>query len=412
VIAIIDTARRHRAFVGFATRQFFVLIYLQKLAVGPTDFQISVPLITILLDMGYMIATRKISFSPRKLACFLVFVSFCLLAQVIGGSIRSIPSLLQLGLIYISMTLSTDLPPDEYQRLIDRFIKFMILPSCIILVQYTWQKTTGRPDFINMNNMLPKTVLLQGYFYNEHYPFWNSPFTRPNGFFFLEPSTVSLYTASAVILEATYFMRRKIMILLILATALSTGGTGIALLTIAGPLVLIRNCRPHVIIMFVIAALAGAVTASSLGYDLPLISRLNELNHHDDSGSQRLTIPAAALIERINDPAYVLHGTGAGSTSADLGNAWPTVKIINEYGFLTMVSFIVLFFATIVENSYDIPLKVALSFVFHLTGGYLVDAFIVNFVALLCMSHPPTLPAWSYTRNWAGIASRFKGHAG
>jgi hypothetical protein len=412
VTAIIDTARRHRAFVAFATRQFFVLIYLQKLAVGPAGFQISLPLITILVDMGYMIAARKISFSPRKLACFLVFVSCCLLAQVIGGSIRSVPSLLQLGLIYFSMTLSVDLPPDEYQRVIDRFIKLMILPSCIILLQYTWQKTTGRPDFINMNNILPKTVLLQGYFYNEHYPLWNSPFTRPNGFFFLEPSTVSLYTASAVILEATYFMRRKIMILLILATALSTGATGIALLTIAGPLVLIRKCRPYVIVMFVVAVLAGVATASSFGYNLPLISRLDELNHHDDSGSQRLIVPAAALMERINDPAYVLHGTGAGSTSADLGNAWPMVKIINEYGFLTMVSFIVLFFATIAENSYDIPLKVALSFIFHVTGGYLVDAFIVNFVALLCMSHPPSLPAWSRMRDWASISSRLKGHVG
>jgi hypothetical protein len=407
VIATINIARRHRAFVGFATRQFFVLIYLQKFGLGPTGFQVNLPLITILADMGYMLATRKIGFSRLKLACFLVFVSCCLLAQVLGGSISSIPSLLELVVIYFSMTLSTDLPPDEYQRLIDRFIKFMILPSCIILFQYSWQKITARPDFINMNNMFPKTVLLQGYFYNEHYPLWTSPFTRPNGFFFLEPSVVSLFTAMAVILETTYFMRRKIMVLLVLATALSTGGTGMTLLTIAGPLVLISKCRPYVIVMFVVAALAGVATASSLGYQLPLISRLDELKHHDDSGSQRMIVPAAALIERINDPAYVLHGTGAGSTGATaLGNAWPMVKIINEYGFVAMVSFMVLFFAAIAENSYDIPLKVALSFIFHLTGGYLLDAFIVNFVALLCMSHPPRLPAWSYTRAIGPVSPR------
>ena len=74
----------------------------------------------------------------------------------------------------------------------------MFFPACIIIVQYAYQKITGSGDPISMTPLVPKSLMMQGYIYEAHDP-WNSPFMRPNGFFFLEPSFVSAFTASAAI---------------------------------------------------------------------------------------------------------------------------------------------------------------------------------------------------------------------
>jgi hypothetical protein len=339
--------------------------------------------------MAWMVVTHKLSLSPSKFGWYLVFVSCCLFSQVLVGTAGSIPSVLQVFAVYLSMTITSDLPFSGHRLLMGRFIKFMMLPSIIIFLQYGLQKITGTPDFFDMDKLLPKFVLQQGFFYNAHYPLWNSPFTRPNGFFFLEPSTVSMYTAAAAILEATYFMRRSVLILLIGATALSTGATGVTLLMIAGPLVLMRKAPPYMTVIVVIVAVAALIGAISTGMEIPLVSRMNELDHAGDSGGQRMTVPATELIARMSDPSYIFTGTGPGSTTLKLGNAWPILKIINEYGLLTMIVFVIFYASVLRANSYDIALKVALTFIFHFTGGYLVDPFVVNLLAILCMSQAP-----------------------
>lgn len=397
---------RHQAVVRFVTFQLFAMIYLQKIAIGPVNSQVGIPLILFLLQMAWVLVWHKISLSPSKLGWYLVFVSCCLFSQILIGQAGSIPSVLQVFAVYVSMTMTTDLPYSGYRLLMGRFIKMMILPSLIVLFQYSWQKVTGLPDFIDMNAMLPKSILQQGFWYNAHYPLWTSHFTRPNGFFFLEPSTVSMYTAAAAILEATYFMRRSMLILLIGATALSTGATGVTLLMIAGPLVLMRKAPPYVIIMAVIVAAVGLLVMASMGMEIPLISRMNELDHATDSGGQRMTVPATELIARMSDPSYFFTGTGPGSTTLALGNPWPIVKIINEYGFLTMISFVIFYISVLRSNTYDLPLKIALSFIFNFTGGYLVDPFMVNFLAILCMCQMPkkaSVAAPSYTQEVVSI---------
>jgi hypothetical protein len=238
-----------------------------------------------------------------------------------------------------------------------------------------------------MNHLFPKSVLLQGYFYDAHYP-WNSTFQRPNGFFFLEPSVVSMFTASAAIIELTYFKRVRYALLMSGATALTLGGTGMTMLVIASPFLLARQPLP-IALLVGIAAVTVLLTAIVLNVPLPMLSRVDELSQATSSGGGRMLVPATQFIRLLFDPSHFLTGTGAGSSTAALGNAWPVLKLLNEYGLVTTIVFVALYLMAF-ARSYNLPLTIAISIMFNFTGGYLLDAVIVQFMAVIfCMAVPP-----------------------
>ena len=384
--AISPEVHEDHSALQFATVQLFVAVYLQKFAVGPLSFQISLPILIMLGHIGFMLITGRMQFAPLRLGCYLLFASSCFVSLAISGSRFSIPSLVELLLIYGFLTVTSFVSESTYQLVLKRFIGLMIIPALIVLVQYFYQKITGLSDPISMNRLFPKSVLLQGFFYDAHYP-WNSTFQRPNGFFFLEPSVVSMFTASAAIIELTYFKRLRYVLLMIGATAFSMGGTGFTMLLTASPFLLARQTLP-VAAAVGVAALTAFFVAIALDVPLPLLSRVGELNQTTSSGSGRLLIPAAQFIKLLLDPSYFLTGTGAGSTTAALGNAWPILKLLNEYGLLTTILYVTLYMMAI-ARSYNMPLAIAITLIFQFTGGYLLDAIAVQFMAVIfCMVVP------------------------
>jgi len=377
---------RDQSSIQFATVQLLVVIYLQKFAVGPLSSQISLPLLIMLGHVSYMLITGRMQFSPLRLACYLLFAGSCFISQELSGASFSLPSLVELLLIYSILTVTSSVSESAYQVILKRFISMMIIPALIVLVQYFYSKMTGLEDPISMTRVFPKSVLMQGFFYEAHYP-WNSTFQRPNGFFFLEPSFVSMFAASAAIIELTYFKRTWHSLLMVSATALSLGGTGLTMLVIAAPFLLARQKLP-VILLVAVAALVIFSAATALNLPIPLLSRLGELTYAGASGDDRIMIPAEQLIRLLSDPSFYLTGSGAGATTTAFGNVWPIVKLTNEYGLLTAILFLTLFLMAVVR-SYNVTLAIAISLVFNFTGGYLLNAIVPLFIAIMfCMAVP------------------------
>jgi hypothetical protein len=365
-----------RAVVTFATVQMCALIYLQKFSIGG---KLSVSMLIMLAGITWMVVSRNMRFVGPRLACYLVFVTCCLWSQsLVGGG--SLLSFLELILLYGCMTVYTTVSETTYRQIVNRFIVLMILPACIIIVQYTYQRVTGLGDPISMTPLVPKSLVMQGYIYEAHDP-WNSPFMRPNGFFFLEPSFVSAFTASAAILEIIYFRRLHCIVLMIVATIMSTGATGVSMLVIAAPFLLTRE-TPSVIMMATITAVVVFSAAYMLDASLPLLSRAGELQNAGSSGGFRVLLPADKLVTLVLDPSYSFIGDGAGAIMG--GNPWPIVKIVNEYGLLAMISFVFLFTLGISGDFNLLPLKVALSIVFMFTGGYLLNPPMVELLVISC----------------------------
>jgi hypothetical protein len=390
-----ESLQQERSVIRFATWQLFILLYLEKFAIGPVSFQIHAPMVAFFVCLMYMLVQRRISLSPVRMGPYLVFVGCSILSQTLVNKIGSIPSVLELFLIYFFVTTSAPLSETGYCRVLNNFIKLMIVPASIGLCQFGIQKITGGGDPISIEPFVPKSFLLQGYYYDEHYPMWYDVFQRPNGLFFLEPSFFSFFTASAAIIEITYFKRPALIALMTMATIFSFGGTGLTMLVVAAPLLLARQ-SPRLALPLVIVGIVGLVSALMLGADLPLLSRMNELDAGGASGSMRLVVPLNRLIELLSDPSYLFTGTGAGSTTSDLGSAWPMLKLTKEYGIITMFAFMLLY-ASVFVGSYNIPVKIAVAIIFHFTGGYLLDSLIVQFFTLIfCMTEPVRSPVRSF----------------
>ncbi len=385
----------------FVTLQMFALIYLQKFAIGPLSFQISVPMLVMAASLCWMVVSGNIAFSPARLVCYLVFAGLCLLSQVLARGATSVSSLLQLFLLYAFMTVTVDFPESAYRKVLDRFVRLMILPACIISFQYGFQSLTGLGNPISMDRLIPSTILLQGFIYEAPYH-WGFAFARPNGFFFLETSFASAFAASAAIIEMTYFRRPAMVALMLGATVLSLGGTGITLLVVALPFLLARETS-RVVGLVVGSAVAALVVAHVFDLPIPLVSRLGELGQENSSGSGRLLLPAQELLDLVTDPSYIFTGTGSGSITTSAGSAWPSVKLLNEYGLLVTLSFVV-FYLTCIWGDFNVPLKIALSVAFHFTGGYLLNPIMVEFLALFCIIIAPMRVAQGmplpHTRHW------------
>ena len=376
---------RERAVIGFADLQFFALIYLQKFALFAPSFSLSVPMLIMSASVGWMAVSRNLDFVASRGCDFpgIYQLLFFLRIALLSGSL---PSFMQVILLYSSMTVCANLSGASYRRILNRFIMLMILPAGIMVAQYAYQKLTGLSDPINLERLFPKSILMPGFFYNAHYP-WNSTFSRPNGFFFLEPSFASAFTASAAILEISYFRRPWCVALMVGATFLSLAATGISMLVIAAPFLLSRE-TPRVVALVVVVAVVALIVAYMLDVPIPMVSRVEEMDNDKSSGGTRLALPLKEFQTLLLDPSFVWTGSGAGSIPPSAGGVWPFVKLHREYGLLAMISFLVLYLVGIIGNS-NLALKVTLTIVYFFTGGYLLSPAMANFVILFCFILTP-----------------------
>ena len=161
----IDPAQQHtRAVVRFVTLNLVSLLYLQKFAFGPGSAQISLPMVITAGSLVWMTITRNITFAGDRLGCYLGFAGCLLLSQVLSGINGSLPSFMELVLLYWTFTIVTDLSEADYRHyVLDLYIKMMILPAFIVIFQNCIQNVAGLADPVDMNAMLPHSILLQGF---------------------------------------------------------------------------------------------------------------------------------------------------------------------------------------------------------------------------------------------------------
>lgn len=389
--------------VAYVTAQLFILIYLQRIELGPflgNSASFSAPLVALIAGSMLGIGLGWFTFSDKvRFAAYLFFVATSLISEAFMAGRLS--SLMQVLMIYACWTLTSVVSDAAYRRILNAFNMMMIPPAAIMIIQFSYQKLTGQPDFLTMTGWVPDSFVVQGYSYDLHFP-WNSNFTRPCGIVFLEASFSSMFAASATIIEIMYFRRWYLILLMVVATCLSMGATGLTMLMIAAPFLLMRE-KVEIIVPVIFAGLAALMLAVTLDASLPLVSRVDELDARDSSGGERIMLPLERLSELMIDPSYFLVGDGAGSTlrgalfekKADPGKSktavispWPMVKVLNEYGLLSMVAYLI-FFGLCMRGKFNVPLKIALFVEFMFTGGYLVNPAFLALLYLMFMSATP-----------------------
>ena len=376
---VVDCDRLCTRFAGI---QLFALIYLQKLAVGPESFTVSVP--TIIMVSGFLFLEIRY---PRLLGIanlewLLLFVAAASATFIVTRNVISLPSFAFLLSIYGCMAFRRPLSEQAYDQVMRLFQRLMIVPALIIIGEFAYQKATGLTNPLSMDELLPGAALLPGYLYDQAYPSWDSPFHRPNGFFFLEPSFASLFCAAAVLIEIEFFKRRILVVLFLSATFMSLGGTGATMLALAAPFILARQ-SPRVTIAVVLAASVAAVALFAVDSPLPFLDRIHEFDAPKSSGSDRIVLPAVELWTYLSDPSYLFAGEGPGHVSVTGVSTWPATKLVAEYGLVSMLVFEAFIVSSMIGRS-NVPLRISLLAIYNFTGAYLLNPIIVQFMIMMC----------------------------
>ncbi len=366
---------------GFGV-MFFSLIYLQKISLNSGTQSVAISLPILYLVLGVLGLSGRLSVSPVRLALFGAFAGAAMVSQIFAGQDFSLKSFIFLLSIYLPFILRWDIEEAEWRRIVALFQAMMVPVAGMVFVQILYQ-LAFHWSVLSIEPFIPSRLAAQGFMYTAPVR-WGHPLMRPNGFFMLEPSFLSAFTASALVLELCIFRRWWRMAWYGAALVASTGATGMVLMAVAAPFILARQ-RPGVILVALTLGIVAGLVAYEAGALDAFLGRVGELGNQDSSGFGRLVAPLIQLSGVMGDPSSLYTGAGAGNigiASSITSSAWPIVKLAIEYGLPTTVLFMFFMLSSFSRPSVR-PLAVALFFVFNFTGGYLLSPIMPILIMVL-----------------------------
>lgn len=282
-------------------------------------------------------------------------------------------------------------------RLFDRFETLMLVAALVALLQMGSQLLgIGYSDILG--DVVPQHFLVPGY--NTSYPLtYGSSIYKSNAYLFLEPSFLSQFLGTAVVVRLA---RGKVgwrLFIYLAAIATTVAGTGMVLALVGGLLVLFtRNARVVAIVFGPLVAIGAAVAATPLGGILA--ARALEVGNSDSSASLRFVQPFQVLGGAWTaDIRSMLLGHGPGASeryvvqltgSTTLQQPVP-LKLVFDYGGIAAVVFLVAFAVCVLWRPPLRPLAGGLLLAYLLLSSALLQPITVLTVWLLtsALSHVP-----------------------
>jgi hypothetical protein len=345
------------------------LIYLQKIAIplgGLQQISCMVPIIYLALAIGLQRGAMQLR--PLRLAAFAVMLTAMVSSLMLLTAPFSILSFILVLLICTPLCFAIPMTDAEWLRIPRFFNAMMIAPSALVPLQIAHQLLFHWRT-LSLERFIPHKFLMSGFYYEAQYH-WGQPFVRPNGFFMLEPSFSSLFTAIALIIELCLFRRWPLMLLFAGSLAVNLGASGYLFFALALPFIFLK-APVNAKILSLIAAPILLLVVGLAGGARMLTDRLGELSQTHSSGSGRLIEPFLQLLDILRDPRHLVTGIGPGNIALVFAS-WPFVKIVSEYGFLAGLGFVT-FQLSAVGRAGLWAVAFPLLIIFNFTGGYLLN---------------------------------------
>jgi hypothetical protein len=361
------TARERSAVRLFFVVQAVGIFFLQKLALplGEGSLQLILPLFYAGLAMLAWRGTLNID--PIRLGLYAVLISFAVISSILAEVPFSVPGLMLLALLYLPLVTFVRIDRAEYVDLLRFYQKCMLLISCIVMIQYVTQLLFGVESWVNLDNIIPKSLQFPNFMYMRPV-FWGSPDFKPNGVFLLEPSFVSQFAIIAICIELVYFRRIWMLVILGMAQILSLSGSGLLILAFAAPLFLAK-LPARLVVAGAFAGLVLAAGAFAIGWFDQIILRIGEFSQPNSSAWFRYIVPLNVMAEHAQQVSSIYTGWGAGATpegTFDLIGLTFT-KLFTEYGLLTFLALYALLARTVFIGTPSIRMAWLL-FVFYNIG--------------------------------------------
>ncbi|CAE6728718.1 hypothetical protein R69619_01913 [Paraburkholderia nemoris] len=324
---------------------------------------------------------------PRKLNAIVLWVSFglILLCSLSTYGKTSISSLLYLLALYLPLTMGAtrSVTRENTREAARYFVLLMVFFSIVGIWQY-FSQLILHIAYIDPIGNLPDAVVMQGYL--ASYPVsYGGDLYKSNAFVFLEASFLSQFIALAIIIELNLLRRLWVLLTLLLGLLVTFSGTGLMLLVVVAPFILIKNIRSLKVIALTVAAivvLVGTVIARP-----EVMVRVAEFGASDTSASARFIEPFTRMARySTRNASSLIAGYGAGSsdrlgnTSDSLVNYSAIPKAIIEYGLLGGVPLLLAIATCITLSVGALPLVAALVVTHFVLSGALLQPISVMLI--------------------------------
>ncbi|MBI2277795.1 MAG: hypothetical protein HYU74_10625 [Dechloromonas sp.] len=315
-------------------------ILFAKLSVPPFAAQsLSIAYLFILLAIGLGLVLGQLRLDSGRLAFFLVFVGCIGAIQVFRGEPFSLGSMLLLATLYVAYVFALPRPGDATAQALRFFLGLATALALAGIAQYALQLAVGPRYAFPIENFVPDAFLISGF--NMQAPIaYGATAYRVNGIFFAEPSFFSQFMAVAIVVELLTSNRLLRVVLFGLALLLSYSGTGVILLAVCLPLILITRRHWGLIGLIVAALLLAVALGGYLELD-KLTGRLGEFGAVRSSAHARFIAGFHVFdLYLWSDPLKALFGYGAGAfTGYAERMPFPVAdmtlfKMVFEYGLL------------------------------------------------------------------------------
>jgi hypothetical protein len=381
--------------------------FLSKFALPPFGAQgigISLFLVMATVLAGSMSGLLRIE--PRRLTLYAALLGILGLIQILQPESFSPTSFLLLAAVHLPYAFY--LPDgDDGERIVKFFLGSVTVLACLGIAQYGLEFVVNVRYLFPIENFVPDHFIVQLFNHQAAMEYGSQEY-RANGVFMLEPSFFSQVLAVAIVAELCTRARVSRLVLFGVALIVSYSGTGVIVLAICIPLVIVKRHRWG-LLLFGILALMALIPLQEYIHADRLIARLAEFNSHQSSGYSRF-VGGFYLFDQFlwHDPWRTLFGFGAGAFSdyaprAHYGAAEMALfKVVFEFGIVGAVAYFGFLFCCLYYSRAPRALTLAVGITYFLNGVYIPFAHGLALSLLLWNS----TPAREGLASWLGGSPR------
>ncbi|MDB5799931.1 MAG: hypothetical protein JWL63_870 [Rhodocyclales bacterium] len=337
-------------------------------------------------------------------------MAFCLMAGMLGASsalssehvsTTSILFLMMLHLPYVFNIQGSDRTRTAAIRV---FLNIALIIGICGIVQYAAQSFVPTAWIFPIENLLPDSLRVTGF--NMQIPLsYGSTVYRANGIFMQEPSFYSQLLAIAVITELVTLNRLWRAGLLAFAIVVSQSGTGLILLAVCMPILMIAYRRGD-LLLGCMALLLVLILAGPLLHIDNLVGRVGEFGSTKSSGYERFVGGFHIFDVALGtDPIRALFGYGPGAyrdVVQRLGHPAAEMalfKIVIEFGVVGALSYFGFIFFCIFSARGPFVVRLALALCLFLNGAYntFVHSLALSLIVWSSAISLPPIPLWAKT---------------
>lgn len=371
---------------------------LAKFGIPPwaaAGFGIALPVTLFALILAAL--CDQVRIDPRRFGLYCFMLTALTLPQLLRGENFSETSLLMLAAVHFPYVLALRNGHEYIEPVLKLFLNIAVLLAALALAQYFLQGYLGVPLLYPLDNFLPTAFIVQG-FNAQGVIHYGSDVVRATGMFMLEPSFLTQFLAVAIIAEALTFSRLWRIALFGAGILAAHAGTGILILALCLPLVVIFHRRWDLLLYVGICVAVFVAFGEAFNIERILV-RTNELSDPNSSGFARF-VGGFYLFDQMlwPDVSRALFGYGAGAFMeythlfrrevADM----PVTKMVFEFGVVGAVVYFSFLMSCLFSSPLPRLVSLAIALTFFLNGMYVPFSHGLALSLLVFCSKPARAP--------------------